>query len=83
MFNNFPPVFTHIFKKEYIIKWELFVSSERESSAVHLSTTCIGIQLELYIGLTSVEGLESGVNALFPLPLPLKKLFYLPFKGHY
>jgi hypothetical protein len=36
----------------------LTVSLEKESSAVHLSTTGIGIQLELYINLRSVKGLE-------------------------
>jgi len=40
----------------------LTVSSEKESSALHLSTTS---QLELFIDLRSVEGLDSGVKRLF------------------
>jgi hypothetical protein len=51
----------------------LTVSSEKESSAVHLSTTSVVIQLELFIDLRSVEVLESGVKTLFSL----KKLFFI------
>jgi hypothetical protein len=45
----------------------LTVTLEKESSAVHLSTAGIGIQLELYINLRFVESLESGVRTLFSL----------------